>query len=183
MYILFGLVVPPPQPPWIKTYPCTSLRFCATKGLRYNTIKQYLAGIRYHYAAFNIPSPLTSPSAFGRLFTLPRGIKKSQNIVSRCRLPITYQILSGMLSALEKGFMGNYDGLMMSAACSMAFSAFLSAGELTILNQTYYATRKWLNFCTNMLCRTIYLRYIAQQLTKNLCCTLGNVSTARVAEL
>ena len=79
--------------------------------------------------------------------------------------------------------MGSYDGLMMSAACSMAFSAFLRAGELTILNQTYYATRKWLNFCTNMLCRTIYLRYIAQQLIKNLCCTLGNVSTARVAEL
>ena len=108
--------------------------FCATKGLRYNTIKQYLAGIRYHYAAFNIPTLLASPSALGRLYTLLRGIKKSQSNVSRCRLPITYPILSDMLSALEKGFMGSYDGLMMSAACSMAFAAFLRAGELTILS-------------------------------------------------
>ena len=30
--------------------------------------------------------------------------------------------------------MGRYDGLMMSAACSMAVAAFLRAGELTILS-------------------------------------------------
>ena len=30
---------------------------------------------------------------------------------------------------------------------------------LYILNQTYNATRKRLDFCMNMWCRTIYLRY------------------------
>ena len=52
-----------------------------------------------------------------------------------------------------------------------------------ILNQTYNATRKRLHFCMNMWCRTIYLRHIAQLLTKNLWCTMSNVSPARFAEL
>ena len=108
--------------------------FCTTKGLRYNTIKQYLAGIRHHYLAFNISTPLTSPSSLGRLYTLLRGVKKSQCNASRCRLPITYPILIDMLSVLERGLVGSYDSLMMSAACSMAFAAFLRAGEFTILS-------------------------------------------------
>ena len=53
-----------------------------------------------------------------------------------------------------------------------------------ILNQSYNATRKWLDFGMNMWCRTVYdLRYIAQLLTKNLWCTVSNVSTARLSEL
>ena len=52
-----------------------------------------------------------------------------------------------------------------------------------ILNQIYNATRKWLDFCMDMWCRTFCLRYIAQLLTKNLWCTVSNVSTARFAEL
>ena len=52
-----------------------------------------------------------------------------------------------------------------------------------ILNKIYNATHKWLDFYMNMWCRTIYLRYIAQLLTKNLWCTVSNVSTVRFAEL
>ena len=62
----------------------------------------------------------------------------------------------------------------------------LRTGELEttcILNQTYNATRKWLNFCMNMWCRAIYLKYIAQLLIKNLWCTVSKVSTARFTEL
>ena len=51
-----------------------------------------------------------------------------------------------------------------------------------ILNQTYNTTRKWLDFCMNMWCGTIYLRHIAQLLTKNLWCTVSNASTVRFAE-
>ena len=47
-----------------------------------------------------------------------------------------------------------------------------------ILNQTYNTTRKWLDFCMNMWCKTLYLRHIAQLLTKNLWYTVYNVSTA-----
>ena len=52
-----------------------------------------------------------------------------------------------------------------------------------ILNQSFNATRKWLDFCMNMWCRTIYLRYIVQLLTKNLWGSVSNVSTARLSEL
>ena len=52
-----------------------------------------------------------------------------------------------------------------------------------ILNQTYNPIRKWLDFCMNMWCRIIYLRHIAQLLTKNLWCTVNNVSTTWFAKL
>ena len=55
--------------------------------------------------------------------------------------------------------------------------------ELYILNQTYNATRMWLDFCMNMWCRAVYLRCIAQLLTKNLWCTVRKVSTAWFGEL
>ena len=56
-------------------------------------------------------------------------------------------------------------------------------GKVAILNQKYNATRKWLDFGMKMWCRTIYLIYIAPLLTKNLWCTVSNVSTARLSEL
>ena len=52
-----------------------------------------------------------------------------------------------------------------------------------ILNQNYNATHKWLDFRMNMWCRTIYLRYSAQVLTKNHWRTDSNVSTARLSDL
>ena len=52
-----------------------------------------------------------------------------------------------------------------------------------ILNQSYNATRKWLDFCMNMWCRIICLRHIAQLLTRNLPYSVSDVSTARFAEL
>ena len=52
----------------------------------------------------------------------------------------------------------------------------------SILNQNYNTTRKCLDFCMTMWCRTIYLRYVAQLLANNLWCTLNNVSTTRLSE-
>lgn len=108
--------------------------FCTTKGLRYTTIKQYLAGIRHHYAAFNIATPLDSPFTLSRLYTILRGVKKSQNNVQRRRLPITYPILSDIVSALDKGILGNYDGIMLSCACTLAFACLLCSSEFLVVN-------------------------------------------------
>ena len=47
---------------------------------------------------------------------------------------------------------------------------------ICILNNTYNATHKWLDFCMNMWCKTTYLRYIAQLVTKNLWCTVSKNS-------
>ena len=52
-----------------------------------------------------------------------------------------------------------------------------------MLNQSYNATRKWLDFCMNMGCRTFYPRYIAPLLTENLWCIVINFSTAGLSEL
>lgn len=107
--------------------------YCASKGLRYNTIKQYLAGIRHYYIAYNVQTPLSCSATLHRLRTLLRGVKKSQDNSSRVRLPVTYPILLRILTSLNNGIMGTYNGLMLSAACSMAFSGFLRCGEFTIL--------------------------------------------------
>ena len=52
-----------------------------------------------------------------------------------------------------------------------------------ILNQNYSATHKWPDFCMTMWGRTIYLRYIAQLLPKNVWCTGSSASTVRFTEL
>ena len=54
---------------------------------------------------------------------------------------------------------------------------------INILSQTYNATHKWVGFSMNMWCRTIFLRHIAQLLTRNLWYTVGKVSTSRFAGL
>ena len=112
--------------------------FCTTKGLRYHSIKQYLAGIRYHYTMFNIPTPLNSPTTIGRLYTLLRGVKKSQVNVQTRRLPITYPILCAIVSALSEGILGNYDSIMVSCACTLAFCCLLRASEFLVLKDRSY---------------------------------------------
>ena len=72
---------------------------------------------------------------------------------------------------LTESLMGTH--ILLALSCSGSY----------ILNQSYNETQKWLNFCMNMWWRTIYLRYIAQVLTKNLWCTVSNISTARLSEL
>lgn len=106
--------------------------YCVNLGLRYNTIKQYLAGIRHHYTAYNVSIPLSHPASLSRLHTLLRGVKKSQCNLNTKRLPITYQILLKILTAFKDGFIGTYNGGMLSAACSMAFFGFLRCGEFTV---------------------------------------------------
>ena len=63
----------------------------------------------------------------------------------------------------------------------MVFVLYFDADN--ILNQIYNTTRKWPDFCMTWRGRTIYLRYIAQLLTKNPWCTVSNVSTALSSNL
>ena len=76
---------------------------------------------------------LDFPSTLGRLYTLLRGIKKSQDNVRSCRVPITYPILSAIVTVLSKVILGNYDGIMLSCACTMAFAVLLRASEFLVL--------------------------------------------------
>jgi hypothetical protein len=105
---------------------------CVLRKLRYHTIKQYLAGIRHHYIAHGVYTPLCSPSTLTRLHLVLRGVHKSQVNRVKTRLPITFPILRDLIGELVRGVIGVYDGLMLAAASSLAFFGFLRCGEFTI---------------------------------------------------
>lgn len=103
--------------------------YCKERGLRYQTIKHYLAGIKYQYITCNVETPLQRPHELLRLQIVLRGVKKSQTNTTQRRLPVTLDILKAIIDVLNKGFLGQYDSCMMAAACSMAFFGFLRCGE------------------------------------------------------
>ena len=43
-------------------------------------------------------------------------------------------ILSAIVSLLSKGILGNYDGIMLSCACTMAYAGLLRSSEFLVLN-------------------------------------------------
>lgn len=114
--------------------------FCETQGLRHTTIKQYLAGIKFHYTTFNIECPLHDTTQLARLQIILRGVKRSQCNVAQNRLPITVSILRDMLAALDNGVLGYFNSSMLAAACTMAFFAFLRCGEFTVRNNAFDPT-------------------------------------------
>lgn len=99
--------------------------------LRYETIKTYLAGIRFFYLKDGQNNPLQNSE---RLSGILRGVKKSQtNTVSK-RLPITYDILCLICQLLGKGVFTPFFDLMLLCACKMAYFGFLRCGEFTVKN-------------------------------------------------
>lgn len=97
--------------------------------LRYDTIKLYLAGIRFHYIKHGLGDPVTSSL---RLPYIMRAVKKSQcNLPVRNRLPITFPILQHLCVFLEKGMFTPFIDLMLLCAFKTAFYGFLRCGEFT----------------------------------------------------
>ena len=100
--------------------------------LKFETIKLYLAGIRYHYLRAG-QGDITNGAE--RLLYVLRGIKKSQNNGKTKRLPITTNILKDMCSLLSKGVFTPFLDLMMQCICKLAFFGFLRCGEITCRSQ------------------------------------------------
>ncbi|XP_062607125.1 uncharacterized protein LOC134268903, partial [Saccostrea cucullata] len=107
------------------THCCNSLK------LTYNTIKLYLAAVRFHYVKAGISNPLSSDEACARLRTVLRGIQKQQSSKQK-RRPITYSVLIQIQNVLQRGMFGYFLDTMLQAACSLAFFAFLRCGEFTV---------------------------------------------------
>jgi hypothetical protein len=100
--------------------------------LRHQTIKLYLAGVRYFYIFHDVICPLTTPGVdLSRLHLVLRGIKRTQDNVTVKRLPITVTILHQLVLASIKLF-SPYISLLITTACTMAFYGFLRCGEFTI---------------------------------------------------
>ncbi|KAL9964522.1 hypothetical protein ACROYT_G028176 [Oculina patagonica] len=100
------------------------------------TIKLYLAGIRYAH----IENRLTDLFADAPLLhLLLRGIKRTNGLSSRCRLPITMSVmrqLKGALSADPQ--FASQDKLMLWSAFTLAFFGFLRSSEFTSPSSTYF---------------------------------------------
>ena len=118
--------------------------FCVERGLRYQTIKIYLAGIRYHYIRGNITCPLTNPAHLHQLQYTLTGVKKSQDNSSGKRLPITKHILTDIVRILSSKT-GFYKQAMLISACTLAFSGFLRCGEFTTARKDHFDAQS--NLC------------------------------------
>ncbi|CAG2243511.1 unnamed protein product [Mytilus edulis] len=125
-------------PPVSETLLMRFVAYCAEhKQLCHSTIKLYLCGIRFHFLKYGGFNPLIS---FGKplecLKTILIGLKKKQgSTVKRKRLPITMSILSKMCKLLHTCIFGNFNSIMLEAACTTAFFGFLRCGEFTVMNQ------------------------------------------------
>ncbi|XP_061170222.1 uncharacterized protein LOC133179480 [Saccostrea echinata] len=96
--------------------------------LRHETIKTYLAGIRFFYLK---EGQCLMFKDFERLHCVLRGVKKQQcNSISK-RLPITFSILFQICNCLDKGVFSPWLDLMLCCMCKMAFFGFLRCGEFT----------------------------------------------------
>jgi hypothetical protein len=101
--------------------------------LRHQTIKLYLAGVRYFYMYHDVVCPLSYPGTdLSKLHLVLRGIKKSQHNTSVKRLPITVTILHQLVIKSSKVFSA-YISLLLNTACTMAFHGFLRCGEFTVV--------------------------------------------------
>ncbi|XP_071112966.1 uncharacterized protein [Haliotis cracherodii] len=101
--------------------------------LSHDTVKTYLAGIRFTYLQAGIRTLFddVSTGALNRIQTLLRGYKRAHTPERRKRLPITYHVLRNIIKQLRDGVFGPFNDLVMECMCLTAFFGFLRCGELT----------------------------------------------------
>ncbi|CAG2254632.1 unnamed protein product [Mytilus edulis] len=102
--------------------------------IKCSTIKMYICGLRYIYLQSGVQCLFTDccSSKLLRLETIYRGIKKQEVKSSRKRLPLTYDIIKNMITALHKGIFSPFVTALIEAACVVAYFGFLRCGELTV---------------------------------------------------
>lgn len=98
--------------------------------LKYDTIKLYLAGVRFHYIRNNLGDPLAGTL---RLSYILRAIKKSPVVPSPQRFPITSDVLIKLCAALNTnmGLFSPFTALLLQCVFKTAFYGFMRCGEFT----------------------------------------------------
>ena len=109
--------------------------FLASLNLSPQTIKTYLAGIRYMQITLGLPEP-KEYSSLPRLRLVQTGIKRAHSqkmpLVTKLRLPITPAILRQIHTLRSAKAKENTDILMLWAAATVCFFGFFRSGEITI---------------------------------------------------
>lgn len=98
------------------------------KTIKHSSIKTYLSAVRHFHIRNGFELDFKK---FLRLQMVLKGIKRSQGVSIKTRLPITIHHLQIFYYLLAIPTTSNHDSLMLWAAMSIAFFGFLRLGELT----------------------------------------------------
>ncbi|XP_076075986.1 uncharacterized protein LOC143046807 [Mytilus galloprovincialis] len=104
------------------------IAFLSVQGLSGGTISSYISGVSYHHKIQGIQDTTT----FFIIGKALEGIKRIQGGKRNdIRAPITVQLLSDMISCLDKVCKNKYEAFLFSAVFSVAFFGLLRVGEIT----------------------------------------------------
>ena len=109
--------------------------FLHSKSLAPETIKSYLAAVRFHQIARGLADPKISQMP--QLEYVIKGIKRSSPVSSRCRLPITPTILMDLKRVWQRG-KNPYKAALLWAASCLCFFGFLRSGEVVAPSETEF---------------------------------------------
>ena len=111
---------------------CYFVSHLSAQGLRHQTIKSYVSGIRHAQIALGLPDPFAKP-LFPKFEYVMKGIKRTQaerGVGRRPHLPITPVILRKIFEVWDKA--PSPDTPMLKAACCLGFFGFLRTTEFTV---------------------------------------------------
>ncbi|VDH93448.1 Hypothetical predicted protein [Mytilus galloprovincialis] len=109
------------------------IAFLSVQGLSGGTISSYISGVSYHHKIQGIQDT-TKFFIIGKAL---EGIKRIQGGKRNdIRAPITVQLLSDMISCLDKVCKNKYEAALFSAVFSVAFFGLLRVGEITTTSKS-----------------------------------------------
>lgn len=142
-----GLVWQGKLPPLTEQSILKFISYCHNTGLKSQTIKLYLAGIKYFYLRYNEDcSVFSADSSQTKIAFILKGVKRSQDNTVKRKLPITYDILESLYRLLTNGFFDPHTDVVMKCACTVAFFSFMRCGEFCVKDNMHYDKNSLLSY-------------------------------------